>query len=210
TLQALIAIYDNCNSLHTNAYDEAITTPSDESVRRALAIQLIINREWGLAKNENPNQGAFIIDELTDLVEEAVLQEFERIAERGGVLGAMETGYQRSRIQEESLLYEHKKHDGSMPVIGVNTFRNPKGNPMPATLQLARSTEEEKQSQLQRLASFQQRHAGEAPAMLQRLQQAAIHDENVFACLMDAVRVCSLGQITEALFEVGGQYRRSM
>ena len=210
TLQALIAIYDNCNSLHTNAFDEAITTPSDESVRRALAIQLIINREWGLAKNENPNQGAFIIDELTDLVEEAVLQEFERIAERGGVLGAMETGYQRGKIQEESLLYEHKKHDGTLPVIGVNTFRNPKGNPIPQSLQLARSTEEEKQSQLRRLADFQQRHAEVAPAMLQRLQEAVIRDENVFAVLMDAVRVCSLGQITQALFEVGGQYRRSM
>ncbi|MDB5798936.1 MAG: methylmalonyl-CoA mutase [Paucimonas sp.] len=210
TLQALIAIYDNCNSLHTNAFDEAITTPSDESVRRALAIQLIINREWGLARNENPNQGAFIIDELTDLVEEAVLQEFERIAERGGVLGAMETGYQRSRIQEESMLYEHKKHDGSLPIVGVNTFRNPKGSPTPPTLQLARSTDEEKQSQLQRLAAFQQRHAEAAPAMLARLQQAVIQDQNVFTCLMDAVRVCSLGQVTEALFEVGGQYRRSM
>ena len=210
TLQALIAIYDNCNSLHTNAYDEAITTPTDESVRRALAIQLIINREWGLAKNENPNQGSYIIEQLTDLVEEAVLQEFERIAERGGVLGAMETGYQRGKIQEESLLYEHRKHDGSLPIIGVNTFRNPHASNVPQQIELARSTDEEKQSQLGRLADFQQRHAAEAPAMLQRLQQAVIHDENVFATLMDAVRVCSLGQITEALFEVGGQYRRSM
>lgn len=210
TLQALIAIYDNCNSLHTNAYDEAITTPTDESVRRALAIQLIINREWGLAKNENPNQGSYIIEQLTDLVEEAVLQEFERIAERGGVLGAMETGYQRGKIQEESLLYEHRKHDGSLPIIGVNTFRNPQASKLPQQIELARSTDEEKQSQLGRLADFQQRHAAEAPAMLQRLQQAVIHDENVFATLMDAVRVCSLGQITEALFEVGGQYRRSM
>jgi methylmalonyl-CoA mutase len=210
TLQALIAIYDNCNSLHTNAYDEAITTPTDESVRRALAIQLIINREWGLAKNENPNQGSYIIDELTDLVEEAVLQEFERIAERGGVLGAMETGYQRGRIQEESLLYEHRKHDGSLPIIGVNTFRNPQGEAAPQQIQLARSTEEEKQSQLRRLADFHAQHAEEAPAMLQRLQQAVVRDENVFATLMDAVQVCSLGQITEALFEVGGQYRRSM
>ncbi len=210
TLQALIAIYDNCNSLHTNAYDEAITTPTDESVRRALAIQLIINREWGLAKNENPNQGAYIIDELTDLVEEAVLQEFERIAERGGVLGAMETGYQRGKIQEESLLYEHRKHDGSLPIIGVNTFRNPNGNPVPQTLELARSSDEEKQSQLKRLADFHARHQQQAPAMLARLQQAVIKDENVFACLMDAVRCCSLGQISEALFEVGGQYRRSM
>ncbi|QGZ40622.1 methylmalonyl-CoA mutase [Pseudoduganella flava] len=210
TLQALIAIYDNCNSLHTNAYDEAITTPTDESVRRALAIQLIINREWGLAKNENPNQGSFIIEELTDLVEEAVLQEFERIAERGGVLGAMETGYQRGKIQEESLLYEHRKHDGSLPIIGVNTFRNPKGVEIPQTLELARSTDDEKQSQLTRLADFHTRHANEAPAALAALRQAAIDNENVFAKLMDAVRVCSLGQITNALFEVGGQYRRNM
>jgi len=210
TLQALIAIYDNCNSLHTNAYDEAITTPTDESVRRALAIQLIINREWGLAKNENPNQGAYIIDELTDLVEEAVLQEFERIAERGGVLGAMETGYQRGKIQEESMLYEHKKHDGSLPIIGVNTFRNPKGTGAPATIELARSTDDEKQSQLTRLDAFHARHADAAPAALAALQQAAIDNDNVFARLMDAVRVCSLGQITTALFEVGGQYRRNM
>jgi methylmalonyl-CoA mutase len=210
TLQALIAIYDNCNSLHTNAYDEAITTPTDESVRRALAIQLIINREWGLARNENPNQGAFIIDELTDMVEEAVLQEFERIAERGGVLGAMETGYQRGKIQEESMLYEHKKHDGSLPIIGVNTFRNPNGEGAPATIELARSTDDEKQSQLTRLEAFHQRHAAEAPSALAALQHAAIDNDNVFARLMDAVRVCSLGQITTALFEVGGQYRRNM
>jgi methylmalonyl-CoA mutase len=210
TLQALIAIYDNCNSLHTNAYDEAITTPTDESVRRALAIQLIINREWGLAKNENPNQGSFILEELTDLVEEAVLQEFERIAERGGVLGAMETGYQRGKIQEESMLYEHRKHDGSLPIVGVNTFRNPKAAEAPATIELARSTDDEKQSQLTRLEDFQRRHADEAPAALAALQQAAIDNENVFARLMDAVRVCSLGQITTALFEVGGQYRRNM
>ncbi|MGE5650855.1 MAG: methylmalonyl-CoA mutase family protein, partial [Bacillota bacterium] len=210
TLQALIAIYDNCNSLHTNAFDEAITTPTDESVRRALAIQLIINREWGLAKNENPNQGSFIIEELTDLVEEAVLQEFERIAERGGVLGAMETGYQRGKIQEESMHYEHLKHDGTLPIIGVNTFRNPKGDATPQQLELARSTEEEKQSQLRRLTDFQQRHAQQAPALLQRLQQAVIDNDNVFAALMDAVRACSLGQISNALFEVGGQYRRNM
>ncbi|OWW19093.1 fused isobutyryl-CoA mutase/GTPase IcmF [Noviherbaspirillum denitrificans] len=210
TLQALIAIYDNCNSLHTNAYDEAITTPTDESVRRALAIQLIINREWGLAKNENPNQGAFIIEELTDLVEEAVLQEFERIAERGGVLGAMETGYQRGKIQEESMYYEQLKHDGTLPIIGVNTFRNPKGEALPQSLELARSTDDEKQSQLKRLADFQTRNAAQGPAMLQRLQQAVINNENVFAVLMDAVRVCSLGQISNALFEVGGQYRRNM
>jgi len=210
TLQALIAIYDNCNSLHTNAYDEAITTPTDESVRRALAIQLIINREWGLAKNENPNQGAFIMDELTDLVEEQVLQEFERIAERGGVLGAMETGYQRGKIQEESMLYEHQKHDGTLPIIGVNTFRNPKGSGAPATIELARSTDDEKQSQLQRLDAFHSRHADAAPAALAALRQAAIDNQNVFAHLMEAVRVCSLGQITTALFEVGGQYRRNM
>ncbi|WP_043817579.1 methylmalonyl-CoA mutase family protein, partial [Rubrivivax gelatinosus] len=210
TLQALIAVYDNCNSLHTNAYDEAITTPTEESVRRAMAIQLIINREWGLAKNENPNQGAFVIDELTELVEEAVLAEFERIAERGGVLGAMETGYQRGRIQEESLHYETLKHDGRHPIIGVNTFRNPHGDPVPETIELARSTEDEKQSQLARLADFHARHAAEAPAMLRRLQQAVIADANVFEVLMEAVRVCSLGQITAALFEVGGQYRRSM
>ncbi len=210
TLQALIAIYDNCNSLHTNAYDEAITTPTEESVRRAMAIQLIINREWGLAKCENPNQGAFVIEELTDLVEEAVLKEFEAIAERGGVLGAMETGYQRSKIQEESLHYEMLKHTGELPIIGVNTFRNPHGDAAPAHLELARSTEAEKESQLQRLADFHHRHAAEASALLHRLQQAVIHNENVFAVLMDAVRVCSLGQITAALFEVGGQYRRSM
>ncbi len=210
TLQALIAIYDNCNSLHTNAYDEAITTPTDESVRRALAIQLIINREWGLAKNENPNQGSFIMDELTDMVEEAVLQEFERIAERGGVLGAMETGYQRGKIQEESMLYEHQKHDGTLPIIGVNTFRNPKGAAAPVQIELARSTDDEKQSQLKRLEDFHKRHAAEAPQALAALQQAAIDNANVFDKLMDAVRVCSLGQITTALFEVGGQYRRNM
>ncbi len=210
TLQALIAIYDNCNSLHTNAYDEAITTPTDESVRRALAIQLIINREWGLAKNENPNQGSFILEQLTDLVEEAVLQEFERIAERGGVLGAMETGYQRGKIQEESMLYEHKKHDGSLPIVGVNTFRNPQANAAPQKIELARSTDDEKQSQLARLDDFHRRHAGESAQALAALQQAAIANDNVFEQLMDAVRVCSLGQITDALFEVGGQYRRNM
>ncbi len=210
TLQALIAVYDNCNSLHTNAFDEAITTPTEESVRRAMAIQLIINREWGLAKNENPNQGAFIIDELTELVEEAVLAEFERISERGGVLGAMETGYQRGKIQEESMHYEMRKHTGEYPIVGVNTFRNPHGDAALQTLELARSTEAEKQSQLQRLADFHARHAHAAPAVLMRLQQAVIANRNVFEVLMDAVRVCSLGQITNALFEVGGQYRRSM
>jgi isobutyryl-CoA mutase len=210
TLQALIAIYDNANSLHTNAYDEAITTPTEESVRRAMAIQLIINREWGLAKNENPNQGSFILEELTDLVEEAVLKEFEAIAERGGVLGAMETGYQRGKIQEESLYYEHRKHDGSYPIVGVNTFRNPHGDSTPQKLELARSTQEEKQGQLARLADFKSRHSSDAPAMLERLRAAVIADANVFEVLMDAVRVCSLGEITHALFEVGGQYRRNM
>jgi methylmalonyl-CoA mutase len=210
TLQALIAIYDNCNSLHTNAFDEAITTPTEDSVRRAMAIQLIINREWGLAKNENPNQGSFIIDELTELVEEMVLQEFEKIAERGGVLGAMETGYQRGKIQEESMHYEMLKHTGEYPIVGVNTFRNPHGDPIADTLELARSTDDEKQSQLKRLADFQARHANQSPAMLARLQQAVIENRNVFEVLMDAVRCCSLGQITNALFEVGGQYRRSM
>jgi len=210
TLQALIAIYDNCNSLHTNAYDEAITTPTEESVRRAMAIQLIINREWGLAKNENPNQGSFIIDELTELVEEAVLAEFEKIAERGGVLGAMETGYQRGKIQEESMHYEMQKHTGEYPIVGVNTFRNPQVEAAPRQIELARSTDEEKQSQLKRLHDFHTHHAREAPAMLQRLQQAVIDNRNVFEVLIDAVRVCSLGQITNAMFEVGGQYRRSM
>ncbi len=210
TLQALIAIYDNCNSLHTNAFDEAITTPTEDSVRRAMAIQLIINREWGLAKNENPSQGAFIIEELTELLEEAVLLEFERIAERGGVLGAMETGYQRGKIQDESMHYEMLKHTGELPIIGVNTFRNPHGDAVMDKLELARSTEEEKQSQLKRLADFHALHAEESPAMLKRLQQSVIENGNVFEVLMDAVRVCSLGQITNALFEVGGQYRRNM
>jgi len=210
TLQALISTYDNTNSLHTNAYDEAITTPTEESVRRAMAIQLIINKEWGLAKNENPNQGSFVIDALTDLVEEAVLKEFEAISSRGGVLGAMETGYQRGKIQEESLYYEHKKHDGSYELVGVNTFRNPHADSTPQTLELIRSTEAEKQSQLTRLRSFQEKNKDQAAAMLQRLRDAVIKDENVFAVLMDAVRVCSLGQITHALFEIGGQYRRSM
>ena len=210
TLQALIAIYDNCNSLHTNAFDEAITTPTEESVRRAMAIQLIINREWGLAKNENPSQGAFIIEELTELVEEAVLSEFVAIAERGGVLGAMETGYQRGKIQDESMHYEMLKHTGELPIIGVNTFKPPHSQELPQKIELARSTEEEKQSQLKRLNDFHARHANHSADMLKRLQQAVIANENVFAVLMDAVRVCSLGQITNALFEVGGQYRRNM
>ena len=210
TLQALIAIYDNCNSLHTNAFDEAITTPTEDSVRRAMAIQLIINREWGLAKNENPTQGAFITDELTELVEEAVLAEFEKIAERGGVLGAMETGYQRGKIQEESMHYEMQKHTGEYPIVGVNTFRNPHGDAAPAPVELQRSTEAEKQSQLARLADFHARHAAEAPAMLAELQRSVIDNRNVFEVLMRAVRCCSLGQITDALFAVGGQYRRNM
>ncbi len=209
TLQALLAVYDNCNSLHTNAYDEAVTTPTEESVRRAMAIQLIINREWGLARNENPNQGSFVIEELTDLVEEAVLQEFERLSDRGGVLGAMETGYQRGKIQEESLDYEHRKHDGSLPIVGVNTFLNP--DPRPDTrVELARSTEAEKQSQIRRLREFHQRHEAAAPLALRRLQQAVVENRNVFEELMRTVRCCSLGQITHALFEVGGQYRRNM
>jgi methylmalonyl-CoA mutase len=210
TLQALIAIYDNCNSLHTNAFDEAITTPTEDSVRRAMAIQLIINREWGLAKNENPSQGAFIIEELTELVEEAVLTEFVAIAERGGVLGAMETGYQRGKIQDESMHYEMLKHTGELPIIGVNTFKSPQANEVPQKIELARSTDEEKQNQLKRLNDFHENHATASADMLKQLQQAVIANENVFQVLMDAVRVCSLGQITNALFEVGGQYRRNM
>ncbi|RYP87593.1 methylmalonyl-CoA mutase [Nocardioides guangzhouensis] len=211
TLQALIAIYDNANSLHTNAFDEAVTTPSAESVRRALAIQMIINKEWGLAMNENPLQGSFVIDELTDLVEAAVLAEFDRISERGGVLGAMETGYQRGRIQDESMLYEQRKHDGSLPIIGVNTFRRPEaGDGTPDHIELARATESEKESQLTRVRDFQTAHRSEADAALARLKESAISGENVFAVLMDAARVCSLQQVTEAFFEVGGQYRRNV
>jgi methylmalonyl-CoA mutase len=227
TLQALIAVYDNCNSLHTNAYDEAVTTPTTESVRRAMAIQMIINNEWGLAHCENPNQGSFIIEELTDLVEEAVLAEFERLTERGGVLGAMETGYQRGRIQDESLRYESGKHDGSIPIVGVNTFRNPAAEAADAhgdrvstddgvpghdgrPLALSRATDDEKQSQLRRLHEFHRVHTNERPAMLERLRDTALAGGNVFAVLMDAVRCCSLGEITDALFEVGGRYRRSM
>jgi methylmalonyl-CoA mutase len=210
TLQALIATYDNANSLHTNAYDEAITTPTEESVRRALAIQLIINREWGLAANENSNQGSFIIEALTELVEEAVLRELEAISDRGGVLGAMELGYQRACIQEQSLHYEHRKHTGEQPIVGVNTFRAPGTNSEAPVITLARSTEEERQSQLERLHDFHRRHAAQCGPALARLQQAVLHGENVFAALMEAVRCCSLGQITTALFEVGGQYRRSL
>ena len=210
TLQALIAIYDNCNSLHTNAYDEAVTTPTEESVRRAIAIQLVINREWGLAKCENPNQGSFVIDELTDLVEEAVLAEFERISERGGVLGAMETGYQRGKIQEESMLYEHRKHDGSLPIIGVNAFINPSETIEEHVIELARSTTEEKESQIKRLEDFKDRNTSEAAAALEKIKSVAMRNGNVFAELVDAVQYCTLGQITDALFEVGGEYRRNM
>jgi methylmalonyl-CoA mutase len=212
TLQALIAVYDNCNSLHTNAFDEAVTTPTESSVRRALAIQMIINREWGLATNENPNQGSYVIDELTALVEEAVLAELERISERGGVLGAMELGYQRGRIQDESMRYEQMKHDGSLPIVGVNTFTNEEAEGDAATrpLELARSTDEEKHRQLERLADFRRRHDADRPAALARVQQAALRGENVFAELMHAVRCCSLGEITEALYEVGGRYRRNV
>ncbi|MGC9667624.1 fused isobutyryl-CoA mutase/GTPase IcmF [Planosporangium sp. 12N6] len=210
TLQALCAIYDNANSLHTNAYDEAVTTPSAQSVRRALAIQMIIDAEWGLSDTENPLQGSFIVDQLTDLVEEAVLAEFDRLADRGGVLGAMETGYQRGRIQDESMLYEHRKHDGSLPIIGVNTFLAEDTDKPVQAIELARGTDAEKQSQLDRLADFHTRHADRAPAALERLKTAATTGGNVFDALMDAVRYCSLGQISEAFFEVGGQYRRNV
>ena len=210
TLQALVAIYDNANSLHTNAYDEAVTTPSEESVRRALAIQMIITKEWGLAVNENPLQGAFVVDELTDLVEAAVLAEFDRISERGGVLGAMETGYQRGRIQDESMLYEHRKHDGSLPIVGVNTFRNPHAGEAPREVVLARASEAEKEGQLARVTAYKAEHRVEAQEALARLKASATSGENVFAVLMDAARVCSLQQVTEAFFEVGGQYRRNV
>ncbi|MBX2867173.1 MAG: methylmalonyl-CoA mutase family protein [Acidiferrobacterales bacterium] len=209
TLQALIAIYDNCNSLHTNAFDEAVTTPTDESVRRALAIQLVINREWGLAMNENPNQGSFIIEELTELVEEAVLTEFERISERGGVLGAMETGYQRGKIQEESLEYEHRKHSGSLPIVGVNTFLRDGEQPRP-DIALARSSEEEKESQIRRLREFHTKHVDQTEDALNQVKNAVLNNENIFNSLMEAVQYCSLGQISDALYQVGGQYRRNM
>ncbi len=210
TLQALYAIYDNCNSLHTNAYDEAITTPTEESVRRAMAIQLIINKELGLAKNENPLQGSFIIEELTDLVEESVLAEFDRITERGGVLGAMETMYQRGKIQEESLYYETLKHTGEFPIIGVNTFLSSKGSPTVIPSEVIRSTTEEKEFQIQTLENLSKRNADKSKDILHDLQQKAIHNQNIFAELMETVKYCSLGQITKALFEVGGQYRRNM
>jgi methylmalonyl-CoA mutase len=210
TLQALYAIYDNCNSLHTNAYDEAITTPTEESVRRAMAIQLIINRELGLAKNENPLQGSFIIEELTDLVEEAVLAEFSRINERGGVLGAMETMYQRNKIQEESLYYETLKHTGEYPIIGVNTFLSSKGSPTVIPQEVIRSTDDEKQFQINALKAFQERNKDTAPAALKKLQQAAVSNKNVFEALMEVCKISSLGQISAALYSVGGQYRRNM
>jgi methylmalonyl-CoA mutase len=210
TLQALYAIYDNCNSLHTNAYDEAITTPTEESVRRAMAIQLIINKELGLAKNENPIQGSFIIEELTDLVEEAVLAEFDRITERGGVLGAMETMYQRSKIQEESLYYEMLKHTGEYPIIGVNTFLSSKGSPTVLPAEVIRATEEEKQVQIQTLQNLHGAHGVKVKELIAQAQDAAINNRNMFDQLMEATKYCSLGQITAGLFEVGGQYRRNM
>ena len=210
TLQALCALYDNANSLHTNAYDEAITTPSAQSVRRALAIQMIIDKEWGLSMNENPLQGSYIVEELTELVEAAVLQEFDRISDRGGVLGAMETGYQRGKIQDESMLYEHGKHDGSLPIVGVNTFLADKDDQDELTVELARGTDEEKESQLRRLMEFEQLHLAEAPQALARLRGAATSGGNVFEALMEAVRYCSLDQITQAFFDVGGRYRRNV
>jgi methylmalonyl-CoA mutase len=210
TLQALYAIYDNCNSLHTNAYDEAITTPTEESVRRAMAIQMIINHELGLAKNQNPLQGAFIIEELTDLVEEAVMLEFERISERGGVLGAMETMYQRSRIQEESLYYESLKNSGKLPIMGVNTFLSSKGSPTVLPGEVIRSTEEEKQYQIHILEQLHTCWKEESKATIHQLKIAATQNMNIFESLMEATKVCSIGQITHALFEVGGQYRRNM
>ncbi|MDO7614425.1 MAG: methylmalonyl-CoA mutase family protein, partial [Crocinitomicaceae bacterium] len=210
TLQALYAIYDNCNSLHTNAYDEAITTPTEESVRRAMAIQLIINRELGLAKNENPLQGAFIIEDLTDLVEEAVLVEFDRITERGGVLGAMETMYQRSKIQEESLYYETLKHTGEFPIIGVNTFLSSKGSPTVLPKEVIRATEDEKKYQISMLNNLNKGNQKEVDQGLKVIQDAAVNNENIFEELMETCKVASLGQVTNALFEVGGQYRRNM
>ncbi|HCY90684.1 MAG TPA: methylmalonyl-CoA mutase, partial [Chitinophagaceae bacterium] len=210
TLQALYAIYDNCNSLHTNAYDEAITTPTEESVRRAMAIQLIINRELGTAKNENPNQGSFLIEELTDLVEEAVMAEFHRITERGGVLGAMERMYQRNKIQEESLYYETLKHTGEYPIVGVNTFLGKNGSPTVLPGEVIRSTTDEKEFQITTLKAFQQRHADRSEQMLKRLQEVARSNGNLFEELMETVKYCSLGQITSALYNVGGQYRRNM
>jgi methylmalonyl-CoA mutase len=213
SLQALLALFDNCNSLHTNAYDEAVTTPTEESVRRAMAIQLIINKELGWAKNENPLQGSFIVDELTDLVEEAVLREFERIDSRGGVLGAMETQYQRGKIQDESLHYEEQKHDGRLPIVGINTFQDPNtlGDSWePPAVELRRSSNEEKQAQINAVRAFQAKHAAEAPAALARLQEVVLNGGNLFAELMRTVRVASLGQVSNALYRVGGEYRRNV
>jgi isobutyryl-CoA mutase len=210
TLQALLALMDNCNSLHTNAYDEAITTPTEESVRRALAIQLVINKEFGLSKNENPTQGSFVVEELTDLVENAVLAEFRAISERGGVLGAMERMYQRSKIQEESLYYETMKHDGTLPIIGVNTFLDPKGSPTITPPEVIRATTEEKDYAIAARDAFWKRNAATAPRALQAVQRAALDNENVFTALMEACKVCTLGQLSGALYQVGGQYRRNM
>jgi methylmalonyl-CoA mutase len=210
TLQALYAIYDNCNSLHTNAYDEAITTPTEESVRRAMAIQLIINRELGTGFTDNFTQGSFALEALTDLVEKAVLAEFDRISERGGVLGAMERMYQRHKIQEESMYYETRKHSGELPIVGVNTFLSKKGSPTIIPAEVIRSTTAEKEQPINNLASFQHRHAEESTAALKRLQQVALENGNIFAELMETVKTCSLGQITAALYQVGGQYRRNM
>src|SRR5699024_8277827 len=212
TLQALLAIQDNCNSLHTNSYDEAITTPTEESVRRALAIQMIINKEYGLTKNENSTQGSFIVEELTDLVEEAVLTEFERINDRGGVLGAMERQYQRAKIQEESLYYESKKHTGELPIIGVNTYLNP--NPPTEesidSMELDRATKEEKELQIRNVNQFKETHKNEVDEAIVRVKKVTSEDGNIFKELMETVKVASLGKITSALYEVGGQYRRNM
>ena len=210
TLQALYAIFDNCNSLHTNAYDEAITTPTEESVRRAMAIQLVINKELGLAKNENPLQGSFIIEELTDLVEEAVYEEFNRISERGGVLGAMERMYQRTKIQEESMYYEHKKHSGEMPIIGVNTFLDPNGSPTIIPEEVIRSTTDEKEYAISSLNEFKRLNESDAERSLRELQEAAVENKNIFDHLMEASKYCTLGQMSDALYKVGGQYRRNM
>ncbi|MBL7793155.1 MAG: methylmalonyl-CoA mutase, partial [Saprospiraceae bacterium] len=210
TLQALYAIYDNCNSLHTNAYDEAITTPTEESVRRAMAIQLIINHELGLAKNENPMQGSFIIEELTDLVEEAVLTEFDRITERGGVLGAMETMYQRGKIQDESIYYETLKHTGELPIIGVNTFLGKDGSPTSIPNEVIRATNEEKEAQIGVLQQLHKAQSDRSAVMLETLQQTALANGNIFEQLIETAKYCSLGQITHALYQVGGQYRRNM
>ncbi len=210
TLQALYALFDNCNSLHTNAYDEAITTPTPESVRRAVAIQMIINKELGLNFCENPWQGSFIVDELTDIVEEAVYQEFERISERGGVLGAMDTMYQRGKIQEESMYYEHKKHDGSLPLVGVNTFLPEDGHGEVGEIELMRSSDDEKIQQVANVEAFRDLHAEESAPLLKQLQQVARERKNTFEALVKAARVCSLGSMSHALYDVGGEYRRNM